>query len=103
MIEGPWEVAFPYVRTLRGPRGPYGGAGLEVAHVGGHGTPQEREAVCHAIAALPDVVAMLEGQVRLCVCRCEESWTSRDMHDPACVGDLGAEARRVLALLRGGR
>lgn len=97
LIEGPWEAQSCFVRTLRGPRGPYGGAGLEVASLlMATGTGEQREATAKAIAALPVLLKTLTEMATLCVCRCGESWTSRDMHEPACVADIGDSARAAL-------
>ena len=77
------------------PTRPVRRAGLEVASPpDGNGYGRAARATAKAIAALPVLLKTLTDMATLCVCRCGESWTSRDMHGlrVADIGDLRARS-----------
>ncbi len=52
------------------------------------------------LLALVDAVEAAQGIAYVFVCRCDEAWTGRGLHDPACLADEGADLLAALAPFR---
>ncbi len=52
------------------------------------------------VLALAEAVEAAQAVEYVFVCRCDEAWTGRVLHDPACLADEGADLVAALAPFR---